>query len=301
MRKSDPSAQVAALLRLLELLVGLLPYRLARAFSWLLSGIWYHLLPVRKKVSLDNLARAFPEMDVARRRRLARRCFGQLALCGVEYLRLWRLDVRVAAEILEVAGYEHLERAIAAGKGVVVVTGHLANFDLAACCMALRGLEFHVITRRAGVGAVDRFWMRRRERFGIGFVSQRNSAMVIHRTLRKGGIVVFMIDQHMPLHHGIVVDFLGMPASTTPAPALFSYHTGAPIVPVCTERLEGQKQRLTVFEPIEPDRTAPREREVEKITRHLNLWLEQRIRQNPEQWLWVHRRWKVPAGAVGES
>lgn len=281
------------LLRPAEWLFGLLPGWLARAIAHLLGWLWYWLVPVRRAVARDNLARALPGVSTSQRRLIARRCFDHLAQCGVEYLRLWRLESRCLDGVVERQGGEHLERALAAGRGVVVATAHLGNFDLMACSEALRGLELYIVTRRQHLGWVDRFWMERRRGCGLHFLPARRSIISMHRLLRRGKVVALMIDQHMPAHHGLVLDFFGRRASTTPAPALLAYQSGAALLPVCAERLPRGRHRVRIFPPLRVDTRARRRDEIRRLTVQLNEWLEQRIMERPEQWLWIHRRWKA--------
>jgi KDO2-lipid IV(A) lauroyltransferase len=150
-----------------------------------------------------------------------------------------------------------------------------------------------VVTREQHSRAMNRFWMGVRARFGMGFVAVRDAALTIHRLLRRGRAVAMVIDQHMPPGRGLVVPFFGRPASTTHAPALLAYTTRAPIVPVSVERLPGGRHRVRLDPPLVADRDRGREEEVLRLTRTLNQWLEDRIRERPDQWLWIHRRWKV--------
>jgi Kdo2-lipid IVA lauroyltransferase/acyltransferase len=270
-----------------------LPRRLSLAIGAALGWLWYAVVPVRRKVVRANLALAFPSLPVEARERIARDTFIQLARSAVEFLRLPGLTPRRAAVLVERVGEQHLEAALAQGRGVIAVTAHFGNFDLAACAEALRGLPLHVVTREQHTRAVNSYWMRVRRRLGVGLLPAKGSILRIHRLLREGKVVALVIDQHMPVGRGIIVPFFGKPASTTHAPATLALATGAPLLPVTVLRLAGGRHRLVFEAPIAVDHNAKREPEILRITQVLNLWLEEKIRAHPEHWLWLHRRWKV--------
>jgi len=161
-----------------------------------------------------------------------------------------------------------------------------------ACVEALRGIPLHIVTRQQHVQGVNRFWMSVRAKFGMGFVPPKNSVFHIHRLLKQGKAVAMVIDQHMPPGRGIGVPFFGKLASTTYAPALMAFTTGAQILPVSIERIRRGRHRVCIEAPVEVKRDGDRTKEVLRLTSALNKWLEEKIIQNPDQWLWIHRRWK---------
>ncbi|HUU00319.1 MAG TPA: lysophospholipid acyltransferase family protein [Myxococcota bacterium] len=281
------------LLHVLSFLFRCLPRRVANGLGAGLGLVWYYLVPIRKGVALSNLRIAFPDKRRPERRRIARKCFMHLGRSAVEFLRLSGFSRDKVAKLVEHRGWENLENALAAGKGVIVATAHLGNFDLMACAEALRGVPLHVVTRRQHAANVDSYWMSARAGCGVGLLADKGSAFAIHKLLKQGRVVALVIDQHMPAGRGMPVDFFGRPASTTTAPALFALTAGAPIVPVTIERLPGGRHRVTVDEPLEIDRLADRQEEVARLTLALNSWLEDKIRKCPEQWLWIHRRFKL--------
>ncbi len=282
-----------ALLTCLSTLFRLLPRKLALGVGACLGWVWYRLIPIRKKVALDNLRRALPGRSDRERKAIARAMYGQLARSAVELLRLPGLTRETAEALVDIQGLEHLEQALANGKGAIVVTAHFGNFDLLACAAALRGIDLHVVTRTQHQRGVNRFWMKIRARTGLGLLSAKDSILKIHRLLKKNAVIALVIDQHMPVGRGIPVPFFGRPASTTHAPATLALATSAPILPVTVERLPGGLHRAS----IEPPRTVTagddRAAAIQAETLALNRWLEDRIRQRPDHWLWIHRRWKL--------
>ena len=270
-----------------------MPQWLALLTGRILGWIWFHLIPIRRKVALANLEFVFPNLERATRMRIGALAFRNMATGAVEMLRAPSLNQALASQMFEIEGRRHLDEALEKQKGVIVASAHFGNFDLAACAMATLGVELCAVTRQQSQKGVNRFWMEVRQRCGVTLIPAKSSAWKISRALRSGSVVILVIDQHMPPGRGIPVDFFGKPASTINAPAVISQATGAPIVPALVSRLPHGRHKL-VFEPaIELQPGIDRKEQVEQVTRRLNQWLEDRIKQNPAQWIWVHRRWKV--------
>ncbi len=266
---------------------------MANGLGALLGWFWYYLLPIRRRVTWDNLKIAFPDWRPAARRRVARRCYVHLARSAIEFMRMSGLTPRRAEALVERVGWDIFEKAESAGRGVIVVTAHFGNFDLMACSSALRGVPLHVLTREQHVESVNRFWMEQRARHGVGLLPAKKSALRIHKLLKQGQALGLVIDQHMPVGRGLPVPFFGRLASTTHAPAALALVTGAPLVPVTIERLPGGRHRLTVDPPVPVRQDGDRQQEILRVTTELNHWLEEKIRARPDHWLWLHRRWKI--------
>ena len=274
----------------------LLPHRLASATACLLGWIWFYLIPIRRRVARSNLEQAFPQLSKKSRGKIARRCYVHLSTSAVEFLRMPSLTSARAEAMIERVGGSLLQQAVDCGKGVVIATAHLGNFDLMACVEALRGIPLNIVTREQHVKGINRFWMELRARFGLGFIAPKNSIWKIHRLLKEGQVVAMTIDQHMPVGKGIPMPFFHRLASTTPAPALMAVSTGAVLLCASTERIAGQKHRILIEAPIQIQVNADRQKEILRVTQALNIWLENRIRHCPEQWLWIHRRYKSLEG-----
>jgi KDO2-lipid IV(A) lauroyltransferase len=269
--------------------------RLARGVAWL----WFWVVPVRKSVAMVNVRRALGEGHDPGHIVLG--CMKTLTMFAVEALRLPGLTRAKADELVEVRGQEILDNALAAGKGVIVVTAHMGNFDLLGCVHALRGQPANIVYKNIGWRAAHDFFFQARRNAGVTVIPPKGSERQILRALRSNQIVGFVIDQHMPKHRGIVCTFFGRYASTTPAPALFALKTGAVVVPALIRRVGNSGHHVSEFYPPmvmdEPhaDRTANLRHNMQKM----NDWLEAEVRKTPEQWLWLHKRWKVDENPAG--
>lgn len=260
--------------------------RLGAALGW----VWYYLVPVRRRTVLEGLALAFPNLDPRRRREIARAAFRHFAVGALEILRLGASSPEEIASWVETRGLEHYRRAAAAGRGVVVVTGHYGNFDVLACSQAAAGVPLAIVSRTLGRGAGNRFWMRARARTGLHIIEEGKSPRRVVAWLRSGGALGLTVDQRTgPSRGGIPASFLGRPAWTSTAAARLALRTGAPVLPVRIER-DGPGRHSVVVEP----EIASAGCDVETLTQRVNDVLGGWVARRPEQWMWLHRRFAVP-------
>lgn len=268
-----------------------------RACGWL----WYWVLPVRLGVARKNLRRVFGASKTsAELRRILRRNVEHWAMYGVEALRLPYLDDARARELVRREGVEHLTAAQARGKGCVAVTAHMGSFDLLACSSAFLGVPVSVVFKDIAWRPARDFLFAVRERTGLRVIPPRGSKEEIRATLARNGFVAFPVDQHMAPFRAIVCEFFGQLAATSPAPARFALETGASVITVHIERDGPSGHHHMKIEPFELETPhADHEANVRHNTERLNRVIEGWIRSAPDQWLWMHRRWKVhdePAG-----
>jgi KDO2-lipid IV(A) lauroyltransferase len=257
-----------------------------RAGEWLGALAW--LLGIRRAVALDGLRRAFPALPEAGRRALGRAAYRQLGRSLMEVLLPPRgedLDRTVRFE-----GWDLYEAALRQGRGVVCAVAHFGNFELLARAGARRGMKLSVIVRNLR-DALGRRLVESRTRAGLRNLPDRGSAGDALAALRRGEVLAVVVDQNMRPSRGIFVDFFGEKACTTPAAAVFALRAGAPLLTVFPVR---QPDGTHVVHMRGPYTTAlSGHAAVVDLTQQITGALEQEVREHPDHWFWVHRRWKT--------
>lgn len=293
-----------SIIKLISAFLQALPLSWALGIGRAIGLFWHDVIPIRRLVARRNVARVFgTELSLRAQHRLVRRCFENICMLAVEAFRVPGLTFAQSERLVERRNWQALEAALQRGKGAIVVTGHLGNFYLAACAQAIRGVPINAIVKTLHWAPAQRFVFGDRERTGLKLIASRGSRDDIRAALRRGEIVVFIVDQHMRPHHGIVCEFFGQLASTTPAPARFALETGAPIVPLWTYRKGRSGSHVLCIEPELVMETPydDQDANLRHNTERLNRLVESWIRQQPDQWLWLHQRWKVQDNPEGWS
>ena len=270
-----------------------LPLTAARPLGAALGELVW-TLGIRRRTVARNLELVFPELPEAERRRLAHRCYRHFGAMTCDTIALSRLDAVGFCKRLTLVGWEHLAAAEAHGRGVLVLSAHLGNWEVAARPVGLYRGPFHVVVRPFNNPLVYRYMDRERERFGERQIAKRGAAKQIFRVLREGGKAGVVMDQRVRPGQGIVLPFLGHPALVTPLPASVALRQGTPAVSIVAWPQPGGRYRVELGEPILPPDGGERDDEAvaELTTRYLAA-LERDIRRQPEQWLWMHRRWRL--------
>jgi Kdo2-lipid IVA lauroyltransferase/acyltransferase len=258
-------------------------------------------LPIRVGVARANVRRVFgTSLSDEQQKTLVRQCLRQQGMAAVEMLRMPLLTPALSRHFVEQRDFQHLYGAFERGKGVIVVTAHFGNIDMLACSQAAVGLPINGITKAIGWKPANDFLRVVRQRTGIVLLPTRGSRDLIRAALASNELVAFAFDQHMARHRAIVCDFCGQLASTSPQPVRFAFETGAPIVPVVAFRKGESEYHVARAEPFELETPHESlEANIRHNTERLNRVVERWLREHPEQWLWLHRRWKVqddPAG-----
>jgi KDO2-lipid IV(A) lauroyltransferase len=257
----------------------------------------WRFLPFRRDVIVENLRRVYGErVDEAEIERLAQMHYAHLATLVVEFLRFrWLPEARKAA-IVRVENLDRLREVHARGKGVLILTGHFGNWEVATIAGVRKFPEahgrFHFVRRAIKPRWLEALVTRRFQRAGFGVLPKRGSLDALCARLEAGDLVVFPFDQHARGRDGIVVDFFGHPAGTFRSLAIIAQATGAPVVPASSWRERDGMHVLRFEDPLEAVADDDPKAELIANTRAYNAALERLVVRHPEQWWWVHRRWK---------
>ncbi len=280
------------LFRLFAGAARLLPRRMAESLGGAVGWLAGTLFRIRRADVDRHLEIAFPDRPARWRGRVARECYRHLGREGVAMLRLSGLDPARVRERTRIEGLEALERALDAGRGAVLVTGHLGNWELGGAALAARGIPLDAVALRQGNPLFDRDLVAAREALGLRVVHKRKAPRAVLRSLRDGRAVALVGDQN-PLSGGIEVRFFGRPANTARGAATLALRTGAPLFLGVALREEGGGSRYEVrFERIPVERSGRLEDDVRRLVQAYTARLEEAVRRAPEQYFWQHRRWK---------
>jgi Kdo2-lipid IVA lauroyltransferase/acyltransferase len=274
--------------------VGLLPIDWASALGGAVARRIGPFLGISKRAR-TNLRRAFPELPEAEIERIVVGMWDNLGRVAAEYPHLREIRVFEAGGRVETHGFVHMDRAVAAGRRMIIFSGHIANWEIGALAAAQYGATvtrtYRVtqIYRAPNNPLVDRLISRFRGDRGEYIPKGAPAARRAFAALYRGEHLTMLADQK--LNEGIPVPFFGRPAMTATALALLALRFDCDVLPARVERLPGARFRLTVFPPLPLPRTGNGEADVAALTASVTGILESWIRDRPEEWLWVHRRW----------
>src|SRR6266436_7997221 len=267
---------------------GLLSLDWASAIGGWLARHVGPFLGISKRARL-NLRRALPELSEIEIERVITGMWDNLGRVAAEYPHLREIRVFEAGGRVETHGFEHMDRAVAAGRRTIIFSGHIANWEIGLLAAVQYGISVAQIYRAANNPLVDRMITRFRgdagELIPKGTVAARRAIAV----LRRGAHLTMLADQKM--NDGIPVPFFGRPAMTASALAALALRFECDVLPARVERLDGARFRLTIFPPLPLPRSGEPHADAAALVAQVNATLEGWIRDRPEQWLWVHRRW----------
>lgn len=286
---------VAGVVRAVGGLFGRVPAGRASAIGRALGTVAYWLLPGRRRVAHDNLRRVLVDLPEAERRALARRCFQELGATAVECARLFFGAPAPLLARIRVRGIEHVRAALAQGRGAFYLTGHFGNWELLAAAHVLAGYPLSVVVRPLDNPALDRLVVRARARSGLRIIPKRGAVGAVRAALARGECVGILLDQDAG-REGVFVPFLGYAASTSRALAVLALKTRAPVLPVFLHRLRDGTHELVLDPAIPLVTTGDLDSDIVENTARFTAAIERHVRLRPEQWFWVHRRWKTRPG-----
>jgi KDO2-lipid IV(A) lauroyltransferase len=292
-RKHSPVHRTEfALARSLERAVSLLPERAADRFGASI-GRALHGLGIRRDTVDENLRIAFPDQSDEWRAEVRIAAYEHLGREVAAMLRLSKLDAKAVVNRTVTEGWEELHEARSLGRGVILVTGHYGNWEIAAASVAARGVPIAAIVRRQGNRLVDERLQELRRNLGVETIYQGQAPTRVPRILRANGVVGIVGDQDAR-KSGVFTPFFNRPASTHRGPALFALRLNAPVFSCIARRLPGNDVRYEVRgRRVEVGRTGNLDEDVRALLTELSRRLEEEVRRAPEQYFWFHRRWKT--------
>lgn len=290
-----------ALFRLSEAALRALPSRAREALGRRLGRLYLRVVPSRKRILLENLARAYPEKTPEEIEAIGMSSAEWVGAAFVDFLDVSSLPAEVVRERIRIAGEANLETARARGKGVFLLSAHIGGWELGAIRAGLIGEPIAPVVRPLDNSLLERELVSRRTRLGNRVIAKRDAARDILKAMARAETVAILVDQNVLAREAVFVPFFGRPAATTPALALFQLKTDAAVVPVFTWPEGRGRYRLEFEAPIlaEEFRSLPREDAIRAATARYMEVTEAAVRKAPEVWLWMHDRWRTrPAQAA---
>jgi len=259
-----------------------------------LADLAYSLDERHRRIALRNLAVAFPERDEAERRRIAREAFRHLGTVFAEFPFIPRLDRQRVENYIQAEGVEEFRKAKGKKRGLLLFTAHFGNWEwMAAAFPFLVGHPLAVIFRPIDSPFLDRLVARLRGWTGNRGIPKQKAMARILRALKDGEAVGILLDQNVAWQEGVFVKFFGEPACTNEGLALLALKTGAAVLPVFNIRQPDGRYRMVIEPQIDLIRTGNKEHDVQANTQVFTGVIERYVREYPEQWLWLHQRWKT--------
>ena len=279
-------------------LLKILPKRLIEGFFRLFGALFFLISFRRRGLTLKNLEIAFPEKSPKERRNIAWRAFLNMAeFTGDSFLLMANKLSR--DEILSMVDDSQLEKYIAirnaSGKGAIHITGHLGNWELMAQYGALQGLESYVIARQGSNRLIDeRIVVPLRTRYGNQVLYKKNAMISTVKALKRNEAVSFLIDQKISSKEGVPVQFFGHEVMAVASCAVLQMRFHPPVIPVFLMKTARRRYKLIIGDAIDwQDDGSPKEEQIQKLTQKYQRVIEETIRQYPDQWFWMHNRWRL--------
>jgi KDO2-lipid IV(A) lauroyltransferase len=301
-RRERRWALEAALASGLSAIVRRLPRRVVLGLGRALGRLWAALDRRHLRIAEANLRAAFPDWDTRQLRTTARGVYRHF---GAVLLDLLWMEGRSAQELLALADIEGIEQMVTAraeGRGVIALGAHFGNWEFQAIASVPLAGNVAAIARPLDNPLLDRRLVALRSGTGNTVIYKQRALAQAIRALRDGVILAVLIDQNVQAEYGVFVDFFGRPACTTTVAAALALKTGAPIVPVHCILQSNGRYRMVYGPRVEWTGSGRRDQDLLALTQHLTSVIESWVREQPEQWLWLHRRWKTqPAPAAAAT
>jgi KDO2-lipid IV(A) lauroyltransferase len=284
-----------------SLFIRMMPLQILPKFARVAVGLAFPLLLSRRRVALRNLRNAFPEKSRRELERIARESFVSVAIAFLELLWFPRLSKEQMLKKVTVENPDVFAEAVARGKGVICMTAHFGNWELAGqTAAAVVNVPSYIIVKTQSNKLVDKKINALRTRFGASVVPMGIAIREIVRALQKGGAVLLAADQTAP-KESIAIEFFGRSVPTFQGPAIFSLRTGAALVLIMLVRQPDGNYRLLSEKVPAEDLKGCSDENVFELTRRQVKMTEEIIRKYPEQWMWMHKRWKHVPDRTGLS
>ena len=259
----------------------------------ILGAIIYHVDIPHKRIVTRNLKFAYSEWADEEVYRVSRKVFRNLGIAILEILQMAFFSKEDFLQNIRIRGEEHLFDAVAGGKGIIIISAHLGNWEAASLFSPCYfGYPVTVVVRKIESGIINRWILKLKTRFGNSIIDKEGALPEMMQTLRSGKILAMMIDQGTTKSEGVELLFYGKKVTVTPAAAMLALRCKSPVLPVFCIREEDQKLAIIIEPPVQLVRTKDLRDDLKTNTQIMTDVIEKAVRKYPDQWLWLHKRWK---------
>jgi KDO2-lipid IV(A) lauroyltransferase len=270
-----------------------IPISVRRSLFVGLFGLFYHLSPRQRLIATYGVRCAFPEKSIEEILRIVQGVYRNLGIVTAEFFDIPSLTRENVGDWVEAEGLENCTKALEKGKGVLLFGAHFGNWELEAVAASLLLKPLVVIYRPLDSPLLDRLVLTVRSSTGNTPLAKEHAMRAMLRSLKRNEMLGILIDQNVAWYEGIFVDYFGRPACTTDGLALLALHTEAPVLPGYMVRLPSGRYRFVIGPEVEVTRTGDRDSDILVNTQRFTKVIEETVRRYPDQWLWVHQRWKT--------
>lgn len=274
-------------------LIRHIPPGLRRLFAVLVAEIGYRLSLKHRLIALYNLRRSFPDKKLEEIVKIAKKSYRSFSFVTAEFFDIPYLNKSNLHRWISIEGLDNYKQACAEEKGVLLFGAHFGNWEIGNAALAVMTQPFIFVYRILDSPLLEKVITGVRSSYGNISLSKENTMRKMIRLLKNGATINLLIDQNVAWYGGVFVDFFGRKACTTSGLALLASHTEAPVLPAFTRRLPNGKYLLEIGKKVEIIASGNREADVLINTQNFTRIIEEQIRKYPEQWFWVHQRWKT--------
>lgn len=285
------------LMAVMAIFVRLMPWATSLRIGDWVGTLTFRVLKVRRRVTMDNLRHAFPEKDPTELEQIAHRAYQNFVKMTIEYIRFPDLTPQKVLELVHFPDPSLLEWARSNGKGVVLVGGHFGNWEIMGAAIRALGYPEAFLVGEQHNKRVDDLMNRYRQRMGVEIIHMGAAVRGVIKALREAKFVALLSDQDAG-KNGVFVTFFGRPASTPKGPAVFSLKTGAPILFGSAVRWRNTHHRVYLDLATPGGEAELSEDNIQRATQAYTSLLEKYVREYPDHWFWMHRRWKTLPGGI---
>lgn len=268
-----------------------LPRKIALSFGAFLGSVAYQFSVEHRAIAAKHVNLSLELKDETSAEQVVRRCFQNLGKNFIEFIRFPHTSSEKIREIVTFEGKAHIDGALAQGNGAIILTGHFGNWELLAANLVVQVAPLTPIARRLRSRRLDALVRRWREAAGYSTIDRDNAARDILRCLKRNELIGVLADVDTSVD-GVFVDFFGRPAYTPYSPVAIALKTGAPVLPTFIIRQPDDSHRVIVEPPLKLKTTGDRAQDFRINTQKFTEIIESYVRSYPEQWIWMHERWK---------